>query len=118
MEVDRQIDKDIHTMMGLCSICQLDFKRRTHAQECIPFQSVPAYSTSISDAFKVVEWLRAKGYAFLVTALDYADGTQSWSVCVGKTNKLNDHGKYKFCSEGSKLPLAICQCALKLKDTE
>jgi hypothetical protein len=66
------------------------------------------YSTAISEAFDVVDWLREKGYRVTMRVDNGGNEATIWIP--------NEEGD-TVASEADTLPLAICQAALKLNES-
>lgn len=121
MELDRQIAEMMgldwhepcyrHDAMGDVLACKV------HGMDCDIniFYQQPSYSTSISDAWILVEWLRAKGWAFCLIT-----GTEEYPGATAIFNRLefDDDRRFEFSAPNTEEAMAICQAALKLKDTE
>lgn len=69
--------------------------------------AVPAYSTSMGLAWKVVERLRDKGWYFLLTEGSPAESPEVWDATFRK-------GLLRCTAAGATAPLAICRAALQV----
>lgn len=79
--------------------------------------SVPPYSTSIADAWPVVEKLKERHSVELIGGPNDEGGCEHWS-CTIKSYGYRSFQDQKWRGEADTAPLAICIAALRAVDAE